>query len=70
MTNREKLFQKMEKMSSQRLASFLDDTASEEINGLVCRQCLNANNGECVMELRNLQNCPRKIADWLQEEAS
>jgi len=70
MTNREKLFQRMEKMSPQRLAAFLDDTASEEINGLVCRQCLKANKGECVMELRNLKKCPRKIADWLQEEAS
>ena len=40
MTNREKLFQKMEKMSPQRLASFLDDAVSEEINDLVCRQCL------------------------------
>lgn len=70
MTNREKLFQRMEKMSPQRLAAFLDDTASEEINGLVCRQCLKANNGDCIMELQNLKNCPRKIADWLQEEAS
>lgn len=70
MTNREKLFQKMEKMSPQRLASFLDDAVSEEINDLVCRQCLKANNGKCIMELRNLKNCPRKIADWLQEEAS
>jgi hypothetical protein len=69
MTNKDKLIQKLEKMTPKRLAEFLNDTASAEINDLICKQCLKANNDECLMELRHLKNCPRKISDWLQEEA-
>lgn len=70
MTNRDKLMQKIARMTPKRLAEFLDDTASSEINDLVCQECLKAHNGECIMEVRNLKSCPREIADWLQEEAS
>lgn len=69
MTNREQLMQKMQNMDAKKLAIFLCETVSEEINDKICKQCLKANRGECMMELRNLKNCPRKISDWLQEEA-
>lgn len=69
MTNRDKLIQKMEKMTPKRLAEFLNDTASTEINDMICKQCQKAHNGECLMEMRGLKSCPRKISDWLQEEA-
>ncbi len=69
MTNKEKLIRKMERMTPKRFAEFLNDTASTEINDMVCKQCLKAHNGECLMELRNLKKCPRKVSDWLQEEA-
>lgn len=69
MTNREKLMKKMEAMTPKRLAVYLSETVSDEISDKICKQCLKANEGQCVMELRNLKNCPRKISDWLQEEA-
>ena len=69
MTNREKLMQKMEKMDAKKLATFLSKSISDEISDKICKQCLKANCGECIMEMRNLKNCPRKISDWLQEEA-
>lgn len=69
MTNKDKLLQQMEKMTPKQLAEFLNDTASSEINDLVCQECLKAHNGECIMEMRRLKSCPRKISDWLQEEA-
>lgn len=69
MTNREKLMKKMESMTPKRLAAFLRETVSDELSDKICKQCLKANKGQCVMELRNLKNCPRKISDWLQEEA-
>lgn len=69
MTNREKLMQRMEKMDDKKLAKYLSETVSVEISDKICRQCLKVNNGQCMMELRNLKNCPRKISDWLQEKA-
>ena len=69
MTNRDKLMQKMEKMDAKKLATYLNGTISVEINDRICKQCLKAHDGHCMMELRNLKNCPRKISDWLQEEA-
>ena len=69
MTNRDKLMQKMEKMDAKKLAIYLNGTISEEINDRICKECLKAHSGQCMMELRNLKNCPRKISDWLQEEA-
>lgn len=69
MTNREKLMQRMEKMDDKKLAKYLSEMVSVEISDKICRQCLKANNGQCMMELRNLKNCPRKISDWLQEKA-
>ena len=69
MTNREKLIKKMEEMTPKRLAAYLSETVSDEISDTICKQCLKVNEGQCVMELRNLKNCPRKISDWLQEEA-
>lgn len=69
MTNREKLMKKMEGMTPKKLAAYLSETVSDEISDKICKQCLKANKGQCVMELRNLKNCPRKLSDWLQEEA-
>ena len=69
MTNREKLMQQMAKMDDKKLAAYLNGMISEEINDRICKQCLKAHNGQCIMEMRNLKNCPRKISDWLQEEA-
>ena len=69
MTNREKLMKKMEAMTPKKLAAYLSETVSDELSDKICKQCLKANTGKCVMELRNLKNCPRKLSDWLQEEA-
>ncbi|MBR3137167.1 MAG: hypothetical protein IKG32_09175 [Clostridia bacterium] len=69
MTNRENLMKKMESMTPKKLAAYLSETVSDELNDKICKQCLKANKGQCVMEFRNLKNCPRKISDWLQEEA-
>ena len=69
MTNREKLMKKMEAMTPKRLAAYLSETVSDELSDNICKQCMKANKGQCVMELRNLKNCPRKLSDWLQEEA-
>ena len=69
MTNREKLMQKMEKMDAKQFAAYLSKSISDEISNKICKQCLKANCGECIMEMRNLKNCPKKISDWLQEEA-
>ena len=69
MTNREKLMQKMESMTPRKLAAYLSKSISDEISDKICKQCLKANCGECIMEVRNLKNCPKKISDWLQEEA-
>ena len=69
MTNREKLMKKMEAMTPKRLAAYLSKTVSDELSDKICKQCLKANIGQCVMELRNLKNWPRKLSDWLQEEA-
>jgi len=69
MTNREKLMKKMEAMTPGKLAAYLSKTISDEISDKICKQCLKANSGECIMEMMNLRNCPRKISDWLQEEA-
>lgn len=69
MTNREKLMKKMEAMTPKRLAAYLSEKVSDELSDKICKQCLKANKGKCVMELRNLKNCPRKLSDWLQEEA-
>lgn len=69
MTNKDKLLQQMEKMTPKQLAEFLNDTASSEINDMICKQCQEAHNGECLMETRNMRSCPRKISDWLQEDA-
>ncbi len=68
MANREKLMKKMEAMTPKRLAAYLCETVSDELSDKICKQCLKTNKGQCVMELRNLKNCPRKISDWLQEE--
>ena len=68
MTNKDKLLQQMEKMTRKQLAEFLNDTASSDINDMICKQCQKAHNGECLMEMRHMRNCPRKISDWLQEE--
>ena len=69
MTNREKLMQKMEAMTPRKLATYLSKSISDEISDKICKQCLKANCGECIMEVRNLKNCSKKISDWLQEEA-
>ena len=69
MTNRDKLMQKMQNMDAKKLAKYLSEVVSDEISDNICKQCLKANCGECIMEMRNLKNCPRKISDWLQEEA-
>ena len=69
MTNREKLMQKMEAMTPKKLAVYLSKSISDEISDKICKQCLKVNCGECIMEVRNLKNCPKKISDWLQEEA-
>ena len=69
MTNREKLMRKMEAMTPRKLAAYLSKSISDEISDKICKQCLKANCGECIMEVRNLKNCPKKISDWLQEES-
>lgn len=69
MTNREKLMQKMESMTPEKLARYLSKLISDEISDKICKQCLKANCGQCIMEMRNRKNCPRKISDWLKEEA-
>lgn len=69
MTNREKLMQKMEAMTPRKLAAYLSKSVSDEISDKICKQRLKANCGECIMEMRDLKNCPRKISDWLLEEA-
>ena len=69
MTNREELMQKMHNMDSKELAKYLSEVVSGEISNNICKQCLKANCGEWIMEVRNLKNCPRKISDWLQEES-
>ena len=68
MTNREKLMKKMEAMAPKRLAAFLSEMVSDELSDKICKQCMKANKGQCVMELRNLKNCPRRLSDWLLEE--
>ena len=69
MTNREKLMQQMTKMTANQLALYLSETVSSEINDRLCKQCLKAHGGQCIMEMQDLENCPRRISDWLQEEA-
>ena len=38
MTNREQLMQKMQNMDAKKLAIFLCETVSEEINDKICKQ--------------------------------
>ena len=63
MTNRDKLMQQMARMSANQLARYLSETVSSEVNDRLCKQCLKAHGGQCIMEMQDLENCPKKIAD-------
>lgn len=69
MTNREVLLENMTKMSDENLAEYLEGSVAEDISMLICRKCQKAHDSECPMELYGLDQCPRGIAAWLQEEA-
>lgn len=69
MTNKEKLIQKLTAMDYDDLAAYLEGTIGEEISLLICHQCQKEHSGGCLMESLGLDQCPKKVSDWLQEKA-
>ena len=69
MTNRSKLIKELEAMDDETLADYLDGNIGDDISLTICRQCQRDHGGTCLMEFQGLDDCPRHIKDWLQEEA-
>ena len=69
MTNRSRLIKQLEAMDDETLAEYLDGNIGDDISLTICRQCQLDHGGTCPMESLGLDDCPRHIIDWLQEEA-
>lgn len=70
MTNREALMKKMEEMTNDELASYLDGYIVEDISSAICSSCQLANHGVCIMEVNGLSGCPMSISQWLEKQAN
>lgn len=70
MTNRDALMIKISAMDNKDLAEYLDGNVGDEISCLICVECQHDHDGLCIMESLGMGYCPRKTADWLQEEAA
>ena len=68
MTNREALLKEMEQMSDDALAKYLDQCIGEIIMGGVCDRCYKEHGEVCIWESQELDDCPKKLIDWLREE--
>lgn len=69
MTNRNMLIKKLETMDNESLAEYLEGDIGDEISMLICRQCQCDHNGDCLMDTLQLEHCPKRISDWLREQA-
>lgn len=70
MTNREALMKKMDKMTNDELASYLEGYIEEDISSAICSSCQLANHGVCIMEVNGLSGCPMSISQWLEKQAN
>ncbi len=70
MTNREALMKKMERMTDDELASYLDGTIEDDISFAICSSCQINNHGVCIMEVNELPSCPMSISQWLGKQAN
>ena len=68
MTNREALMKKMEEMSNDELATYLDGYIEEDISCAICSSCQSANHGVCIMEANGLARCPMSVSKWLGKQ--
>ena len=70
MTNREALMKKMEEMTNDELASYLDGYIEEDISSAICNSCQLANHGICIMEVNGLSGCPMSVSQWLGKQTN
>lgn len=70
MTNREVLMKKMEEMSDDELAFYLDGYIEEDISSAICSSCQLENHGICIMEANGLSGCPMSVSQWLGKQTN
>ena len=70
MTNREALMKKMDEMTNDELASYLEGYIEEDISSAITSSCQLANHGVCIMEVNGLSGCPMSISQWLEKQAN
>ena len=70
MTYRDALMKKMEEMTNDELASYLDGYIEEDISSAICNSCQLANHGICIMEVNGLSGCPMSVSQWLGKQTN
>lgn len=70
MTNREALMKKMDEMSDDELAFYLDGYIEEDISSAICSSCQLENHGICIMEANGLSGCPMSVSQWLGKQTN
>lgn len=71
MTNRQMIMVKLIQLSDEQFAQLLyDEKLSCLTNDLICRECGECNNHECLSE-NSINNCSQlNLVEWLQKQAS
>lgn len=69
MANTKQGMQEMEVMTARKVATYLTERISTDTSDIICRRCMDENKGQCLMDLKNLEDCPKILFARVLEEA-
>ena len=71
MTNRQMVMVKLIQLSDEQFAEMFNDEINSLAGGVICKECMEANHGECAAERdAAINGCPFDLVKWLRKKVS